>query len=186
MHLLHTYKSGDELEVCTMKKEKAISKEPLLYIQQPKLQEVKGNMQVTYRSTKPKEKKENIPNQSVELDSEKQRVAENRNEKTYGKESIEDIQPQTKTETEEPRSAAYSFRRLKPFKELNLEEKLDYISDSINGKAPFPCEFCTDTFSYKGVLSFKNVHVIKVKTFQGEEVTIAKESLKSIKMIGLH
>ncbi|NQD67235.1 hypothetical protein HP456_15070 [Bacillus haikouensis] len=169
-----------------MKKEKATSKEPLLYIQQPKLQEVKGNMQVTYRSAKPKEKKENIPNQSIALDSEKHRDVENRNEKTYQKETSEDRQPQTKSEKEEPKSAAYSFRRLKPFKELNMEEKLDYISASINGKVPFPCEFSTDTVAYKGVLSVKNDHELKVKTFQGEEVTIAKESLKSIKMIGLH
>jgi hypothetical protein len=185
MHLLHTYKSGDELEVCTMKKEKETSKEPLLYIQQPKLQEVKGNMQVTYRSAKPKEKKEIVPTPSIEPDAVKHHDAENRNEKTYGKEPSDDF-PQPKSETEESRSAAYSFRRLKPFKDLNLEEKLDYISASINGKAPFPCEFSTDTFTYKGVLSMKNNQEIKVKTFQGEEVTMAKESLKSIKMIGLH
>jgi G3E family GTPase len=183
MHSLHTYKSGDELEVCIMKKEKATSKEPLLYIQQPKLQEVKGNMQVTYRSAKPIEKKVNVPNQSIELDLKKHRDAENRNEKTDHKEKSEDT---PKNEKEDQMSAASTFRRLKPFKELNLEEKLEYISASINGKVPFPCEFSTETVSYKGVLSINNEHEIKLKTFQGEEVTIAKESLKSIKMIGLH
>ncbi|MEL3973812.1 CotO family spore coat protein [Rossellomorea oryzaecorticis] len=169
-----------------MKKEKATSKEPLLYIQQPKLQEVKGNMQVTYRSTKSKEKKEKLSAKPIETQIEKpQDKAEPSILKKPEIEVKEEIKTHQKPSGEEPQSAIHSFRRLKPFKELNLDEKLEYITASINGKVPFPCEFSTGTAAYKGVLISMDESTIKIKTFRGDEETIPRDSLKSIKMIGL-
>ncbi|WP_175988467.1 CotO family spore coat protein [Bacillus sp. Marseille-Q1617] len=169
-----------------MKKEKASSKEPLLYIQQPKLQEVKGNMQVTYRSTKSKEKKEKLPTKPIQTQIEKpHEEAESSRLKKPEIESKEQAQPHQKPSGEESQSAIHSFRRLKPFKELTLDEKLEYITASINGKVPFPCEFGTETATYKGVLISMDESTIKIKTFRGDEETIARDSLKSIKMIGL-
>ncbi|MCA1056717.1 spore coat CotO family protein [Rossellomorea aquimaris] len=164
-----------------MKKQKATSKEPLLYIQQPKLEEVKGNMQVIYRSTKSKEKKE--PTAEKIKETRMDHVVE---PKSRLEEVNESSKPGAETDKEVPKSSSYSFRRLKPFKELNLEEKLEYINASINGKVPFPCEFKTDDASYKGVLTSMDEAGIAIKTFQGEEVSIPKNELKSIKMVGLH
>jgi hypothetical protein len=169
-----------------MKKEKATSKEPLLYIQQPKLQEVKGNMQVTYRSTKQKEKKEKHSTKPVDRQIEKKpNEAESSTSKKPDSEINEEKQSHPQLAIEEQKSAIHSFRRLKPFKELNLEEKLEYINASINGKVPFPCEFSTDSAAYKGVLISMEESNIKIKTFRGGEETIERDSLKSIKMIGL-
>ncbi|MGR3763567.1 CotO family spore coat protein [Rossellomorea sp. NS-SX7] len=170
-----------------MKKDKASSKEPLLYIQQPKLQEVKGNMQVVYRSTKSKERKEKRSTQPIESQIEKTHdEAEPVKSKKPDRELNEETKAHPQLAAGESKSAITSFKRLKPFKELNLEEKLNYISASINGKVPFPCEFSTDSAAYKGVLIDMDESDIKLKTFRGEEVSIAKDSLKSIKMIGLH
>ncbi|XXM73861.1 CotO family spore coat protein [Lysinibacillus sphaericus] len=172
-----------------MKKDKSSNKEPLLYIQQPKLQEVKGNMQVVYRSSKRKEKKEVKPARPIEnkTDSQKFDSGVSTSPPVSGVSEIaKETTPAPEAAREDSRPPTQAFRRLPPFKELSLEEKLEYINASINGKVPFPCEFSTDHDTYKGILTTMSETAIKIKTFRGEEVEVAKDSLKSIKMIGLH
>jgi Spore coat protein CotO len=181
MHHLHTYKSGEELEVYFMKKDKSSNKEPLLYIQQPKLQEVKGNMQVVYRSSKRNEKKDAKTSRPFENKTDGHKI----NSAVSTSEIVKETNPAQEAVREESKHPAQTFRRLPPFKELNLDEKLEYITASINGKVPFPCEFSTDTDTYKGVLIDNTDSEIRLKTFQGDEVSFVREALKSIRMIGL-
>ncbi|WP_064092277.1 CotO family spore coat protein [Rossellomorea aquimaris] len=178
-----------------MKKEKSAKKEPLLYIQQPKLENVKANMQVTYRSSKakPKEVKpvEEMSSSKKENSSYQRKIGTEepyQDEKEFKKstnEKDEEIAQNTSSK-EEKFSGASAFRKVKPFKELSIDEKLDYISESISGKVPFPCEFSTEESSHKGVMTNDAGNEITIKTFQGEEFTIKRSALKSIKMIGLH
>lgn len=168
-----------------MKKDKSSNKEPLLYIQQPKLQEVKGNMQVVYRSSKRKEKKEADSPSPIENKAVHHKVDSETANPVPVLKIDKEARPVPEAAREESQSSMQAFRRLPPFKELTLDEKLDYITASINGKVPFPCEFSTDTDTYKGVLISMWESAIKIKTFRGDEVEVARDSLKSIKMIGL-
>ncbi|OIU72488.1 CotO family spore coat protein [Rossellomorea aquimaris] len=172
-----------------MKKDKSSNKEPLLYIQQPKLQEVKGNMQVVYRSSKRKEKKEANPARPIENKTDSHKIDSGVSTSPPVSE-VSEIEIETslahEAAREDSKPPMQAFRRLPPFKELNLDEKLEYITASINGKVPFPCEFSTGNDTYKGVLITKTESEIRLKTFQGDEVSVARDSLKSIKMIGLH
>jgi Spore coat protein CotO len=194
---LHTYKSGELLGGAFVRKEKNAGREPMLYINQPTLEEVKGNMQVTYRSTKKKsppqsqpltESKHNI-NLSAAESLEKQENQENKflDEKSIVLHEDQNENSATKSipQLPERKTAATAFRRLKPFRDLSINEKLEYISASISGKVPFPCEFSNGEMTVKGVILVEEEDEIIVKSFQGEEVKMKKNELQSIKMIGL-
>ncbi|MBW3114156.1 spore coat CotO family protein [Bacillus sp. MCCB 382] len=180
-----------------MRTEKKAGKEPLLYINQPRLDEVKGNMQVTYRSPKKPQTKTQPENQ-ISSATEQLEASERqeRQEEKYFDEQLyihhEDQVEGAKVEAvksipqpPERKTAAATFRKLKPFRELSIEEKIDYISESIYGKVPFPCEFSNGRISVKGVMLNDDGDTITVKSFQGEEVKMKKNEVVSIKMIGL-
>ena len=179
-----------------MRKEKNAGKEPLLYINQPRLEDVKGNMQVTYRSTKKKlqpqpESKQTLSNKKLTAPEKHENKEEKYfDEQFYIKESetreeSEPVTIQTVPELPERKTAASAFKKLKPFRDLSIEEKLDYISESISGKVPFPCEFSNGHMAVKGVILEDDGNELTVKSFQGEEVKMKKNELQSIKMIGL-
>ncbi|MBN8192427.1 hypothetical protein JI667_09715 [Bacillus sp. NTK074B] len=183
-----------------MRTEKKAGKEPLLYINQPKLDEVKGNMQVTYRSSKkPKPKTQpetKHPSTTHKLPAPEGPERQERTDEKYFDEQLymqhsEQVE-EAKTEVvksipqpPERKTAVSTFRKLKPFRELSIEEKIDYISESIYGKVPFPCEFSNGQLSVKGVMLNDDGETITVKSFQGEEVKMKKNEVTSIKMIGL-
>ncbi|MEI2663482.1 CotO family spore coat protein [Rossellomorea sp. LJF3] len=175
-----------------MRKEKKAGREPLLYINQPRLEEVKGNMQVTYRSVKkPKPVEERI--KSNRISDPETPLSQGTQEDKYVDEQLfldqgeheEEPSVQPTRELPERKTAASAFRKLKPFRELTIEEKLDYISASISGKVPFPCEFSNGQVTVKGVIVEDTGEDITIKSFQGEEVKMRKNEIQSIKMIGL-
>ncbi|WP_171050836.1 CotO family spore coat protein [Bacillus sp. BHET2] len=176
-----------------MNTEKKAGKEPLLYINQPRLEDVKGNMQVTYRSSKNKLQPKQGETQIV-IDN-KTTVREQQNDnyldelknpdQETGVEDSGHRAVQSTTLETQRKTATASFRKLKPFRDLTIEEKLDYISASISGKVPFPCEFSNGEVSVKGVIQDDEGDEITVKSFNGEEVRMRKNTLQTIKMIGL-
>ena len=176
-----------------MNTEKKAGKEPLLYINQPRLEDVKGNMQVTYRSSKNKLQPKQEETQTV-IDN-KTEVREQQDghyldelKHPFHTRGVEDSGPgavQSTTLETQRKSATASFRKLKPFRDLTIEEKLEYISASISGQVPFPCEFSTGEVSVKGVIQDDEGDEITVKSFNGEVVRIRKNTLQTIKMIGL-
>jgi Spore coat protein CotO len=176
-----------------VRKEKKAGKEPLLYINQPRLEEVKGNMQVTYRSTKKKHqphvdseqnKKVSVPESPVDQGKQEDKYFDEQFYMSQG-DQIEESTTQSIPKPPERKTAASTFRKLKPFRDLTIDEKLDYISASISGKVPFPCEFSNGKLAVKGVILEEVGDEIIVKSFQGEEVKMRKNELQSIKMIGL-
>ncbi|WP_179884925.1 CotO family spore coat protein [Bacillus sp. AFS015802] len=174
-----------------MRKEPKAGKKPLLYINQPRLEEVKGNMQVTYRSTKKPQPqpgmKDNHPISAPES-SKKEKQEDKYYEEEYSmlqENPVKDTPAQPSPEPAERKAATSAFRKLKPFRDLTIDEKLDYISASIYGKVPFPCEFSNGILSVKGIILEDDGDEITVKSFQGEEVKMRKNELTSIKMIGL-
>jgi hypothetical protein len=151
-------------------------RDPLLYINQPKMQEVKANMQDTFRSKRQdpvkKEKAKMIAKRVM-------KPAVDQDEK------IPDSFQLPVKEKEEDLQGASAFLRVKPFKEMNVEEKIEYLLVTISGRPPFPCVYVTEEGSFKGIIHKHDGEAIEVKTFQGDNVRIKKNALHEIKMIGL-
>lgn len=175
-----------------MSKEKRAGREPLLYINQPRLEEVKGNMQVTYRSVK-KPKPVEERNKNKRIPDVETPLSQGIQEDKYVDEQLflDQVEPQEEPSVQpvpqlpERKTAASTFRKLKPFRELDIEEKLDYISASISGKVPFPCEFSNGQVAVKGVILEDTGDEITIKSFHGEEVKMRRNEIQTIKMIGL-
>ncbi len=137
-------------------------KKPLLYIQQPRMIDVRSNMQNTYKGSAKRAETRPKPVEQVK------------------KEEVEAVIEEPTVLTTE----SY-FRPLKPFREMDLEGKISYLEASIMGRAPFPCAFQTDTVSYRGVLRSSDTNTLTIKTFQGEDVVLEKRTVKNIQIIGL-
>jgi hypothetical protein len=162
---------------------KTKSKKPLLYIHQPDLHEVTSNMQSSYRSSKPK------PDSSEQKDSVlKKKKREYLQADPHSIQAEIEIEQKEKKETQpkqEESTGNFGFKKVKPFREMNLAEKLEYLTEFGDGKAPFPCIFATENESYKGVIFSTKGAEVEIKPFQGEHVKLNKTDITSIKMIGL-
>jgi len=171
--------------------------EPLLYIHQPKFQKPERKMQDSYLSedlTENVEMERTVPQEERKmqtftlppLDAE-QRI-----------EVVQDI-PEEKEEevVKKPVSAADYFRRnaaatsrkswnlkpVKPFSDMSIPEKLQYLSGFPSSKQPYPCEFITEKQRYRGTLSkFENDQIL-LKTLQGGMEEVDVKDLQGIKII---
>jgi Spore coat protein CotO len=181
IHIKVEFYGGDNMG----NERKTKNKKPLLYVHQPDLREVKANMQSSYRS----------PN--IKTDSAKQKESFSivkKKKREYLQEDLDSIQAEMEIEQEEKQepqpkldenTGKFGFKKVKPFREMNLNEKLDYLTEFGDGKAPFPCIFTTENDSYKGVIFSAKGTEVEIKPFQGEHVKLNRNDIKSIKMIGL-
>lgn len=78
----------------------------------------------------------------------------------------------------------FSFQPLKSFKDMTIEERLEYLSNFPENSAPFPCEFITNTKRYKGNLLSYDERNVNISTFSGKEISILKTDLQYIRIIG--
>jgi Spore coat protein CotO len=178
-------------------------KKPLLYIHQPRLNDVNSSMQEVYRGSpsrnvQPKQVERNVrpvERKSTELFEAaplgKLKQAEyhtivKRETEPIKKEApkSEEPKPIHSELGQEPSHDGY-FKPLTPFKDLDMDGKIEYMQQSIMGRAPFPCAFQTEDGVYRGVLTSADGTSIEIKTFQGEEITLKRNSIKAIKIIGL-
>lgn len=77
-----------------------------------------------------------------------------------------------------------SFNRVKPFKEMNNSERINYLLHFPKQLPPVPCIFQTEETSFKGILINKNETIIEIKLLDDTMATIEIDQIKEIKMIG--
>lgn len=167
------------------KDENKRSHNPLLYIDQPKFECGKPSMQQVYQTTRSKEPDLIAKNKkpatkkkfSVEplghVDNEKSKHV-SKNEETVEVKEIEEFAPSF--ETKKPR-----FQQLKPFKDMNVEERLDYLKPFIGKRAPFMCMFVfNDKTHVRGVLESCEEEELCISVKEGEIITRKKEDLLNI------
>ncbi|MGJ7910360.1 CotO family spore coat protein [Neobacillus sp. LXY-1] len=78
-----------------------------------------------------------------------------------------------------------SMNRVKPFKEMNVSEQLDYLIHYPKVLPMVPCVFYTDKESYQGYLiGYENDEAI-IQFHNEKTKTLCVDEIKSIMMIGL-
>lgn len=77
-----------------------------------------------------------------------------------------------------------SLKRIKGFKEMSMEEKLDYLVDFPKALPPVPCIFSIGNRFIRGYLLSKMNHEIEIKTFDDKQLHISISELKDIQLIG--
>lgn len=78
-----------------------------------------------------------------------------------------------------------AMNRVKPFKEMDIQERLDYLINFPKVLPPVPCVFYTDQNNYQGYLSEYDDQQITIKLYDQTNKTIPLHELKNILMIGI-
>ncbi|WP_404408731.1 hypothetical protein [Jeotgalibacillus malaysiensis] len=137
---------------------------PLLYVNQPEFPEIKPVMQHYYQA----------PSVHEKTPVKKAKVAP----LGYVEETAIEKPPPIEVEREKEK---FTFKELKPFKKMNLSEKLEYLGAFEGRRAPFQCRFLKDDGSeIYGVLSNQDQNSVIVKTLKGEGVSISTNELNDI------
>lgn len=176
------------------------SMEPLLYIYQPFSRPPANlNMQDVYREKKQgavfddtiqndQMEESLIPKQSFDDELE----VNNINLEQTTEEAIEQPIEQTTTAeqtipTEQTlvKDPSPSFNRVKPFKEMNLTERLDYLLNFPKVLPPVPCIFYTNTQKLQGYLTAYEDNIVTIQLSNKSLKTFAVEELTNVVMMGL-
>ncbi|MGG0719062.1 CotO family spore coat protein [Robertmurraya massiliosenegalensis] len=174
-------------------------KDPRLFIQQPPFKPLKGKMQETFSlkqamKNDPKPSGEKMPVEGGEKRRRSKGSFEQEEEAIFGAPNHDEVrlsakEVQQKIEGYEGKAKGhdhgFSFQRLKPFKEMNVEEKLDYLANFPPQLPPVPCLFQTEGKAVRGILKEKNNREVIVKLFDKTESTILIKDLLEVRMVGM-
>ncbi|MDQ1147063.1 hypothetical protein QE429_003890 [Bacillus sp. SORGH_AS 510] len=155
---------------------------PLLYVYQPfSRTPTNTNMQEIYISKGVKE----------ELEEDKPLENESKKKVSLLKKEIEQ-QPESKVQTasetvenEEEDKPKATFKRVKPFKEMNIKERLDYLINFPKVLPPVPCVFFTTEKNYQGYLTAYADNQITIQFHDQTSKDIPLDELTDIIMIGI-
>lgn len=78
------------------------------------------------------------------------------------------------------------FRRVKPFRAMSVNEKLNYLIAFPRPLTPVYCLFSTSDFSYSGILINQFEDEVEIKLLNGETAKIKTDAIKNIKIQVLH
>lgn len=164
---------------------KKTSKGPLLFIHQPFARTPANNMQDIFTSRQEdeliEEEKPNEVESKKKISLAKKEILQEAIPKEVTKSDI----PQTTTAPTNQGKHHSSFKRVKPFKEMNVEERLDYLINYPTVLPPPPCVFITDEKNYQGYLTKYDGNEVTIQ-FRDQTInTVSVNALKDVILIGI-
>lgn len=166
-------------------------REPLLYIHQPGFQIPEGVMQKSFSAKKVEriveeskmeagiERKNRGAIEPLQEDKQREMTLTSK----QVQQTIEDYE-QAQT-VQESHRGEFGLRKVKPFKEMDLIERLDYLKNFPPQLPPIPCNFQTGNKTIRGILVEKRERDVIIRLFDKSEVTISIQDLDEVRMIGL-
>ncbi|WP_026566157.1 CotO family spore coat protein [Bacillus sp. UNC41MFS5] len=169
------------------------SKGPLLFIQQPFVRTPSTNMQDTYT----------IKHELLELDEEKPSEEDGKIKISLAKKELEPEQiikdaakienppttPHTnsqETTSKPPQKRQHSsLKKVKPFKEMSIEERIEYLKNYPKVLPPAPCVFVTEENNYQGYLIDYDGHDVTIRFHDKTTKTVPVLALTNIFLIGI-
>ena len=137
---------------------------PLMYIKQPNLKPTKIKMQTHYVSKSKLNKHRKLKDRKLNVNRNKREQIKN-NEISNSSNVIE--------------------KEKKSFRELNIEERIDYLLNMSKKQMPIIiCEVKTDRGSFRGIVKSKEDHMLILKPLASMKmIPIAVDEITSIRMI---
>lgn len=160
------------------------SRGPLLYIYQPFTRTPSQNMQDIYSTKREKEqlKEEQQPVEKIEKEV-------SRKEIELVQESIPiEVSKSEKKQTSSSQNGErhqFTFNRVKSFKEMDINERLEYLLNFPKVLPPVPCVFYAAEKSYQGYLVEYQDDLVTIKFHDQTTETIPIHELKDVIMIGI-
>jgi hypothetical protein len=172
------------------------SKGPLLYIHQPFIRTPATNMQDVYTSKleleeleaeKPLEEESKKKISLTKKDIVQEPIAKEvtRTEKLELPVSAPTSKSMTATPNMNQQRQHSSFKRVKPFKEMDIQERLEYLINYPKVLPPAPCIFMTDEQNYQGYLIDYTGEEVTIKLYDQSSKTVAVHTLKGVNLIGI-
>jgi hypothetical protein len=166
-----------------MSKKKSLG--PLLYVYQPfSRTPANKNMQEVYTNRQEMEQ----PKEEKKLGEEmKKKISLVKREGLSEQIQIDIINSniQQTTSTPPPDDNRSSFSRVKPFKEMDVSERLDYLINFPKMLPPVPCFFNTVEGGYHGYLTGYDEHQVTIQFHDQTSKTLPIEAIKDVMMIGI-
>ena len=164
---------------------KKTSKGPLLFIHQPFARTPANNMQDIYTSRQ----------EDVQVEEEEPIEVESKKKISLAKKEIlQEPIPKEVTKSDNPQTTSAptnqgnhhsSFKRVKPFKEMNVEERLDYLINYPKVLPPPPCVFITDEGNYQGYLTEYDGNEVTIRFHDQTMKNVSVNALKNVMLIGI-
>jgi hypothetical protein len=98
---------------------------------------------------------------------------------------IEETVAKTSSSSNQTDKMHSGFNRVKPFKEMNIQERLDYLINFPKVLPPVPCVFYTADEKFMGTLSGADDQQITILTANQLSQTVPINQIKNIVMIGI-
>jgi hypothetical protein len=159
------------------------SKGPLLYIHQPFARTPATTMQDVYTSRQ----EEELVEEEKPLEAESKK-----NISLAKKEIVQEQIPRDENRLEIPQATTAtikekhsSFKRVKPFKEMTVKERLDYLINYPTVLPTPPCVFITDEKNYQGYLTECDGNEVTIRFHDQTNKTVAVNALKDVILIGI-
>lgn len=150
--------------------------EPLLYINQPNIKKPVIDMQSTYQSPQQpmKETKHEV---DKKLDKTKQ-------EQEQVKMKPEPLQEQIKEKAEEKEQSIFGMRRVKGFREMNIPEKLQYLSRFSSDQPLYYCDFLMHSEEiYRGAVYQLESDEVIIQTMNNEKIKKKVADIRFIRIV---
>ncbi|WHY02114.1 CotO family spore coat protein [Neobacillus sp. DY30] len=158
--------------------EKKTKRGPLLYVSQTFLDTPVKNMQEVFTNRQEVQ----LPIEEPQLEEESsKKVPEVSLAKTEHK--VKEVKQEEKSKSNNEKKR--TFNRVKGFKEMNLMERLEYLSNFPKALPPVPCVFYTDEKNYQGYLAEYSEQDITIRFPDQTIETIPFKSLNDVLMIGI-
>jgi len=98
---------------------------------------------------------------------------------------VKSKEPEVDSESNQKGKHRHSLKRVKPFKEMDLLERLDYLTNFPKVLPPVPCVFYTTQGNYQGYLTEYTDQYVTLQFHDQTSKTLPLEQLTNIIMIGL-
>ncbi|WP_077211209.1 CotO family spore coat protein [Bacillus dakarensis] len=187
-------------------------REPLFYIQQPPFKAPNGKMQDTFSAKKAQAQKKQLmkenesENQKEKVDGKAQKVpleelgaetsvfGKKPNVEELAKLSTDEVKEtiqksdieNSENDSQSRNQSHSSFNRVKPFKEMNVLEKIEYLHNFPKQLPPVPCQFQTTQEVFRGIIKEKSDHELVLALPNQGEAVIPIKDLIDIKMMGFN
>ncbi|WML38811.1 CotO family spore coat protein [Neobacillus sp. OS1-2] len=159
------------------------SRGPLLYVHQSfSRTPTNNNMQEVYTNRKEQETPEEVAPQGKET---LKKISLAKKELFQEQIPIEIVKAETPHAVQQQQTSRPSLKRVKPFKEMELTERLDYLINFPKVLPPVPCNFYTVEGNYQGYLAEYNQHQVTITFHDQTSKTLPIEELKDVMMIGI-
>ncbi|MBP2076573.1 CotO family spore coat protein [Oceanobacillus polygoni] len=161
---------------------KKFANEPLLYIHQPDIGSTKAPMQHSYMS----QRKTKEDHSSTDVIHAPKRVNRRHHAFRHGDvtEEIEETEVVTSQENEKQQLSSSNERR-KHFKEMNIQERINYFLKRPDFAPKIRCEIRTKEKTYRGIVLGKEEEVVVFKIGnRSAPVQIALDEITEVQLLG--